>query len=43
MYKLDFLHQFKMEDTILPNDFHHIKASIKDLLEIYNNDFSANN
>ena len=34
---------FKKEDTILSNNFQHIKASIKDLIKIYNNDFSANN
>ena len=34
---------FRKEDTILSHSFQHIKASIKDLIEIYNDDFSANN
>ena len=34
---------FREEDMILSHSFEHIKASIKDLIKIYNDDFSANN
>ena len=41
-HQIYILLHLKKEDTILLDIFQHIKASIQDLIEIYNKDFSAN-
>ena len=42
-HQIYILLHFRKEDMILSHSFQHIKASIKDLIKIYNDNFSANN
>ena len=42
-HQIYILLHFRKEDMILSHSFQHIKASINDLIKIYNDDFSSSN